>query len=65
MAGEEAGRGKIVNDKIFHRGSIILDSSLSLRLQAITHVEEGGLRKLKVARYRMCYLTEKQTSNRL
>lgn len=64
MAGEEAGRGRIVNDKIFHRGSIILDSSLSLCLQAITHVEEGG-KKLQVARYRMCYLTEKQTSDRL
>lgn len=39
--------------------------SLSLCLQAIPHGEEGGLRKLKVAQYRMCYSTEKQTSDRL
>lgn len=64
MAGEEVRRGRRVNDKIFLHGSIILDSPF-LEPQAITHVEEGGLRKLKVARYRMCYLTEKQTTDRL
>lgn len=36
MAGEEAGRGRRVNDELFHCGF------LSFCLQALTQVEEEG-----------------------
>lgn len=48
MAGE-LQRGRVVNDRLFHPGSIMLDFPLlELWAGCRLHAEEGRLRKLKL-----------------